>query len=269
MTNELQQFKFSDTEIRVVRGEDGEPRFVAKDIVEGIGATWTGAGACISHIPDEWKGVLSVHTPKCSQNMVCLTEQGVYFYLARSDKPKALPFQKWLAGEVLPSIRKHGTYMTPEVIEKTLTNPDFIIKLATELKQEQEKRKALETQAAIDRPKTIFADAVAESKTSILIGDLAKLIKQNGFDIGQKRLFEWLRSKGWLIKSGSSKNIPTQRAMEHGLFEVKERTINAPDGHIIISKTTKVTGKGQVYFVNKFLGDTTLPLVEPPLELEA
>lgn len=267
MTNELQQFKFSDTEIRVVRGEDGEPRFVAKDIVEGIGATWT--GHALDLIPTEWKGMVSVTTPGGTQQFQGLTEQGVYFYLARSDKPKALPFQKWLAGEVLPSIRKHGTYMTPEVIEKTLTNPDFIIKLATELKQEQEKRRVLEAQAALDRPKTIFADAVAESKTSILIGDLAKLIKQNGFDIGQKRLFEWLRSKGWLIKSGSSKNIPTQRAMEQGLFEVKERTINAPDGHIIISKTTKVTGKGQVYFINKFLGDTTLPLVEPPLKLEA
>ncbi len=178
----------------------------------------------------------------------------VYRLGFKANNETAQRFQAKLADEVLPALRKHGAYMTPETIERTLTNPDFIIRLATELKQEQEKRKALEAQAAIDRPKTIFADAVTESKTSILIGDLAKLIKQNGVDIGQKRLFAWLRENGWLMKSGSSKNMPTQKAMEQKLFEIKERTINAPDGHIIISKTPKVTGKGQLFFINSFLG---------------
>lgn len=182
-----------------------------------------------------------------------LPENMVYRLGFKANNETAQRFQAKLADEVLPALRKHGAYMTPETIERTLTNPDFIIRLATELKQEQEKRKALEAQAAIDRPKTIFADAVTESKTSILIGDLAKLIKQNGVDIGQKRLFAWLRENGWLMKSGSSKNMPTQKAMEQKLFEIKERTINAPDGHII-SKTPKVTGKGQLFFINSFLG---------------
>lgn len=183
-----------------------------------------------------------------------LPENMVYRLGFKANNETAQKFQVKLADEVLPTLRRHGAYMTPEVIEKTLTNPDFIIRLATELKQEQEQRQALEAQAALDRPKTIFADAVTESKTSILIGDLAKLIKQNGVDIGQKRLFAWLRENGWLMKSGSSKNMPTQKAMEQKLFEIKERTINAPDGHIIISKTPKVTGKGQLFFINFFLG---------------
>lgn len=183
-----------------------------------------------------------------------LPENMVYRLGFKANNETAQRFQAKLADEVLPALRKHGAYMTPETIERTLTNPDFIIRLATELKQEQEKRKALEAQAALDRPKTIFADAVSESKTSILVGDLAKLIKQNGVKIGQKRLFAWLRENGWLMKSGSSKNMPTQKAMEQKLFEIKERTIAAPDGHIIISKTPKVTGKGQMFFINSFLG---------------
>ncbi|BDF78352.1 phage regulatory protein/antirepressor Ant [Pyramidobacter piscolens] len=139
-----------------------------------------------------------------------------------------------------------------------LTKPDNLLLIVQNWKKDRDAMLALQAQAAIDRPKTIFADAVTESKTSILIGDLAKLIKQNGVDIGQKRLFAWLRENGWLMKSGSSKNMPTQKAMEQKLFEIKERTINAPDGHIIISKTPKVTGKGQLFFINSFLG-TNLP----------
>ncbi|EEX48651.1 Rha family transcriptional regulator [Jonquetella anthropi] len=139
-------------------------------------------------------------------------------------------------------------------LEKALTNPDVMLQIVNNWKQERAQRLALEAQAVIDRPKTIFADAVSESKTSILVGDLAKLIKQNGMKIGQKRLFAWLRENGWLMKSGSSKNMPTQKAMEQKLFEIKERTIAAPDGHIIISKTPKVTGKGQMFFINSFLG---------------
>ena len=266
MTNELQVFEFKGHDVRTIM-RDGYPWWVAKDVCDVL--ELGNITEALRNLDEDERCSELVNTPGGKQKMSIVSEPGLYSSILRSRKPEAKEFKRWITHEVLPSVRKHGAYMTPETLEKTLTNPDFIIKLATELKQEQEKRKALETQAAIDRPKTIFADAVAESKTSILIGDLAKLIKQNGFDIGQKRLFEWLRSKGWLIKSGSSKNIPTQRAMEQGLFEVKERTINAPDGHIIISKTTKVTGKGQVYFINKFLGDTTLPLVEPPLKLEA
>lgn len=184
-----------------------------------------------------------------------LTESGVYKLVFKSHKENAERFQDWVCGEVLPSIRKHGAYMTENTLEQAIADPDFLIKLATELKNEKEKRKELETKVNEDKPKVLFADAVETAQTSILVGDLAKLIKQNGINIGQKRLFSYLRENGYLIKNGSSKNMPTQKSMEMNLFEVKERTINNPDGTVRITKTTKVTGKGQTYFINKFLGD--------------
>jgi phage antirepressor YoqD-like protein len=168
---------------------------------------------------------------------------------------KLRKFKRWVTSEVLPSIRKRGAYMTNEIIHKALAEPDFLIQLATELKEEREKSRQLETKIEQDKPLIIFAGAVQTAQTSILIGDLAKILKQNGVNIGQKRLFEWLRQNGYLIKSGNSRNMPTQKAMELKLFEVKESTINNPDGSIRITKTTKVTGKGQTYFINKFLGD--------------
>jgi anti-repressor protein len=143
--------------------------------------------------------------------------------------------------------------MTPETIEKAIYNPDFIINLATKLKDEQAKTAALTADNETMKPKALFADAVATSHTSILIGDLAKLIRQNGVDIGQNRLFGWLRDNGYLIGSGDRRNMPTQRAMDLELLEVKERTFQNPDGSVRITKTTKVTGKGQQYFINKFL----------------
>ena len=169
----------------------------------------------------------------------------------RIDKLKR--FKHWVTSEVLPSICKHGAYMTDTTLEQALTNPDFLIQLAIKLKEEQEARKKLEEQAERDKPKVIFADAVASSGTSILIGDLAKLLRQNGINTGQKRLFSQLREQGYLIKSGSSKNIPTQRSMEMGLFEIKEGSYVDGNGCNITTKTTKVTGKGQQYFINKFL----------------
>ena len=145
--------------------------------------------------------------------------------------------------------------MTPETIEAAILNPDTIIKIATELKLEQEKRRSLEKKAEADRPKVLFADAVSTAHTSILVGELAKLLKQNGVDIGQNRLFRWMRDKGYLIRrQGTDFNMPTQRAMELGLFEIKETAITHADGHTSVNKTPKVTGKGQQYFVEKFLG---------------
>ena len=146
--------------------------------------------------------------------------------------------------------------MTADTLEKALSSPDFLIQLATKLKDEQERNQALKAENDRMKPKEIFADAVAASRTSILIGDLAKLIKQNGVDIGQKRMFAWLRENGYLIKrNGSDWNMPTQKSMEMGLFEVKESTVNNPDGSVRINRTTKVTGKGQQYFINKFLNE--------------
>lgn len=155
-----------------------------------------------------------------------------------------------------PSIRKHGAYMTGETLEQALTSPDFLIQLATKLKEEKEKNKELEQSVKRMRPKEIFADAVSVANTSILIGELAKIMKQNGVDIGQNRLFDKLRCLGYLIsRKGIDYNMPTQRGMELGLFEIKERTINNPDGSVRITKTTLVNGKGQQYFINKFISN--------------
>ena len=252
MRDSLQVFEFGQRKVRIIL-VDGEPEFAAKDVVEVLGAVWNGEQA-IAHVPDEWKGVRFFLTPGGKQELATLKEQGVYFYLSRSNKPAALPFQKKIAGEIIPSIRKHGFYMTPEKMREFLFNPDTIIHVAQALKTEQEKVKELSARVEADYPKVLFADSVSASHTSILIGELAKLLRQNGVEVGQNRLFEKLREEGYLMKEGSSRNMPTQKSMELELFEVKETTINRTDGGIDIKKTPKVTGHGQVYFVNKFCG---------------
>lgn len=249
----LKVFEFEEKQVRIVMVDD-EPWLVAKDVAEVIGAVWEGAKS-IGAVPEEWKGVLPVYTPGGMQQTQCLTEQGLYFFLARSDKPAALPFQKKVAGEILPSIRKHGAYMTPETIEKALTSPDFIIRLATALKEEQEKARSLSATIDANQPLVLFAQSVQTSADSILIGELATLLRQNGIDIGQNRLFVWMRENGYLLKLGSWKNMPTQKAMDAGLFEVKIGTRINPDGETREIKTPKVTGRGQIYFVNLFLGE--------------
>lgn len=177
-----------------------------------------------------------------------ITESGLYTVILRSDKPNAKKFRKWVTSEVLPSIRKNGGYIAGQ---ETMSDDEL---MARALQVAQNKILERDRQIETMKPKAIFADAVAASHTSILIGDLAKLISQNGVNIGQKRLFKWLRDNGYLIKrNGSDWNMPTQRSMEMKLFEVKESTINNPDGSIRINRTPKVTGKGQQYFVNKFL----------------
>jgi prophage antirepressor-like protein len=184
-----------------------------------------------------------------------ISEGNVYRLIARSKMPQAEKFEKWVFDEILPSIRRHGAYMTDDILAKTIENPDFLINLLTEMKEEKQRRIVAEEKIKADRSKVLFAESVEVSKGSILVGDLAKLIKQNGYEIGQKRLFEWLRANGYLMKSGNSYNMPTQYAMELGLFEVKEHVINNPDGSVRVTRTPKVTGKGQRYFINKFLGD--------------
>lgn len=183
--------------------------------------------------------------------------ENIFYRLAMKAKnDTAEKFQAKVADEIIPSIRKHGAYMTEDTLEKALTSPDFLIQLATRLKEEQERNKKLIADNERMKPKEIFADAVSVSDTAILIGELAKILKQNGVEIGQNRLFEWLRSKGYLIsRKGIDYNMPTQKSMELELFEIKERTINNPDGSVRITKTVLVTGKGQQYFINKFLGE--------------
>lgn len=182
--------------------------------------------------------------------------ENIFYRLAMKAKNAvAEAFQAKIADEVIPSIRRHGAYMTPDTLDRMITSPEFGIKLLTALKDEQEKRKVLEAKTEADRPKVLFADSVTASKNSILIGELAKLLKQNGVQTGQNRLFETLREKGFLIRrQGTDYNMPTQKSMELGLFEIKETVINHSDGHTSVNKTPKVTGKGQQYFVNLFLG---------------
>lgn len=247
---------FENSEFGTVRVVDvnGEPWFVAKDVLRALDyADDYNPSRAMQAIPGEWKGVHRMHTPGGEQEMLIISEQGLYFFLARSDKPAALPFQRWLAGEVLPAIRKHGGYLTPAKLEEALTDPDTIIRLATNLKAEREKRQALEAQAAADRPKVVFAESIEVAKTSILVGEMAKLIKQaTGCDMGQNRFFEWLRANGYLHKGGSARNMPTQRCIDAGWMEIKEGTRIGSSGECHITRTPKVTGKGQIYFVNLF-----------------
>ena len=181
--------------------------------------------------------------------------ENIFYRLAMKAKNEvAEKFQATVADKILPAIRKHGAYMTPATIENIIANPDFGIELLMNLKSEREKRIAAEKTIEEQKPKVLFSEAVETSHTSILVGDLAKLLKQNGVEIGANRLFEWLRNNGYLIKGErADKNMPTQKSMEMNLFEVKERTINNPDGSVRITRTPKVTGKGQIYFVDKLI----------------
>ena len=182
-----------------------------------------------------------------------INESNLYKLVFQSRKPQAEKFSDWVTSEVLPTIRKHGAYMSSEVIEKTLSDPDYLIRLATNLKEEKAKRALAEAQIEKDKPKVLFADSCEVAENSILIGEFAKRLKQNGYDIGQNKLFEWLRQHDYLCKSGERKNLPTQYAMELGLFEIKTRVLSNPNGSVRTTSTTKITGRGQIYFTNKFL----------------
>ena len=222
---------------------NGDPWFVGKDVAAALGFT-NPRDAISTHVFDEDKGVESIDTLGGKQKMTVINESGLYALVFGSRLKSAQRFKHWVTSEVLPAIRKTGSYQAPQGKE--------LLALAV-----LEAQKTIEEQSkAIERmkPKVIFANAVETSHTAILIGDLAKLLKQNGVETGQKRLFDWMREKGYLIKrKGSDWNMPTQKAMNMKLFEVKESTVNNPDGSVRINRTTKVTGRGQTYFVNKFL----------------
>ncbi len=261
--NDLKIFENKEFgEIRTVV-KDGEPWFVGKDVCESFGDT--NYRRSLSSVDDDDKRISQIETPGGKQNMIVINESGLYSLLFQMQPQKAKGvsqndslvderieklhrFKRWVTSEVLPSIRKNGGYIAGQEI----MSDDELMARALQVAQNKilERDKQIETM----KPKAIFADAVAASHTSILIGDLAKLISQNGVSIGQKRLFKWLRDNGYLIKrEGSDRNMPTQRSMEMKLFEVKESTISNPDGSVRITRTPKVTGKGQQYFVNKFL----------------
>ena len=242
--NGLQIFESREFgQIRTVT-KDNEPMFCLMDICKALAIK--NATDVVKRLEDDEVTRFNLGSRNGETNFV--TESGLYAVILRSDKPNAKKFRKWVTSEVLPSIRKSGGYIAGQ---EQMSDSELMAKaLLVAQKQIEERNKQIE----VMKPKAIFADAVATSKTSILVGDLAKLICQNGYQIGQKRLFEWLRQNGYLIKSGNSYNMPMQRYVEQGLFEVKESNVQNPDGSVRITRTTKVTGKGQVYFVNKFLG---------------
>jgi len=232
---------------------DGAPWFVGKDVAVALGYI-NSRKALTDHVDAEDKGVTKRDTPGGAQEMTVINESGLYALVLSSKLPGARQFKRWVTSEVLPAIRRHGMYADAPTVEKMLDDPDTMIRTLQALKEEREKRRALEQQAQADKPKVLFADAVSASHSSILVGELAKLLRQNGVDIGQNRLFAWLRDNGYLIRrTGTDYNMPTQRAMDLDLFSIKETAITRSDGSITISKTVKVTGKGQQYFVEKFL----------------
>ena len=246
----LQIFKNEEFgEIRTVT-VNSEPWFVGKDIAEVLG--YAEPRSAVSKKVEECdRGVAEMETPK--QNMTIINESGLYALIFGSKLESAKRFKHWVTSEILPTIRKTGGYVSNDdmFINTYLPFADDQTKLL--FKSTLETVKKLNKKIEEDKPKVLFANVVETAQNSILIGDLAKLIKQNGVNIGQKRLFDWMRENGYLIKNGTSKNMPTQKAMDLKLFEIKERTVNNPDGSVRITKTTKVTGKGQSYFINKFL----------------
>lgn len=248
-----QIFHFGQHEVRTILIND-EPYFVGKEIAELLGYT-NSRKALNDHVDPEDKIILTSRIVTLenmpNRGLTGINESGLYSLAIKSGLPSAKKFQRWITKEVLPQIRKHGAYLTDQKAYDITTNPDSLANLLLQA-GEQLKQKEIVIQEL--KPKALFADAVDASKTSILIGDLAKLIKQNGYNIGQNRLFQWLRGSGYLVaRKGESYNMPTQRSLDLGVIEIKERTHNNPDGSIRISRTPKITGKGQIYFVNKFL----------------
>jgi len=229
----------------------GVPWFVAKDVCEVLDISKH--RDAITRLDEDERGSLLVDTLGGKQEMAAINEYGLYSLILSSRKPEAKQFKRWITHDVIPSIRKHGAYMTPQTIEQAITSPDFLIQLANKIKDEQTKNKLLEEKIEQDKPKVHFAESVEISKDSILISDLAKLLKQKGVDIGEHRLYRFMREEGYLIKSGSEYNKPTQRSMDLGIFEIKTGYRSGTGGVTKLTYTSKVTGKGQIYFINKFL----------------
>lgn len=267
-------FDYGEAQVRTMV-KDNEVWFVAKDVcevleIQNVSEAVIGKyrkGEIGNKIfsggldEDERSFIDNVYTLGGEQRMLCVNEYGLYSLIFKSRKPEAKQFKRWITHEVIPSIRSHGAYMTPQTIEKTLNDPDFIIGLASKLKQaNEEKQKAIQEKEIFEnklieqRPKVVFAEAVEVSANSILVKDLATLLKQKGVDIGQNRLFEWLRDNDYLCKKqGGMYNKPTQRSLNMKLFELKPYVRSGSDGEMKTEFTSKVTGKGQIYFINKFL----------------
>lgn len=246
--NEVQLFNFENHEVRSLL-LNNEPWFVGKDVADVLGYS-NSRKAMADHVDDEDKEVLTSRNVTLenipNRGITVVNESGLYSLILSSKLPSAKKFKRWVTSEVLPSLRKTGQYQVKELSGSEL--------MAKALIEAQNVLAAKDKQIEEMKPKALFADAVATSHTSILVGELAKILKQNGIEMGQKRLFAWLREKGYLIKrQGTDYNMPTQKAMDLGLFEIKEGSYVNGSGVNITTKTPKVTGKGQQYFINKFL----------------
>lgn len=250
--NELKTFeneRFGNVRVTMI---DNEPWFVATDVCKALDVK--NNRDALTRIDDDEKGVALTDTLGGAQEVTVVNESGLYSLILGSRKPEAKVFKRWVTHDVIPAIRKHGVYMTPDALEKALLSPDYLLKVVTALKNETDKRKALEQQVEQDKPKVILADAITESDDSVLVKTLATILKQNGYDIGQNRLFEQLRNEGFLVsRAGNSRNLPTQKSMDMGLFEVRESVIYSGRDTKVV-QTPYVTGKGQIYFVNKYCG---------------
>lgn len=244
-------------QIRTIQ-QNGEPWFVGKDVADILGYS-NSSKAIPQHVDEEDRQKQNLPTAQNGKLVAAswlINESGLYSLILSSKMPKAKEFKRWVTSEVIPAIRKTGGYIAGS---EKMTDAEIMAKAVlvaqSTIRQRDQRIKELESDVAAAKPKVLFADAVSASDSTILIGDLAKILKQNGHPIGQKRLFNWMREQGYLIKrAGADYNSPTQRAMEMGLFKIKETAISHSDGHVSVSKTTKVTGKGQQYFINKFCG---------------
>lgn len=254
---EVQTSNFEGEKIRFI-AED-EPTVVAADLAKILGIR--DAANLARTLDDDEKGTREVSTPSGVQKMTVVTESGMYSAILKREaayvkdpeaRAKVKRFQRWVTHEVLPSIRRHGAYATDATIDRIIDDPDFGIRLLETLKTERDARRKAEQTIEEQRPKVLFADAVAASDGTCLVGELAKMLRQNGVQVGQNRLFARLREDGWLGKSGGNRNVPTQKAMERGLFRIKETAVTHSDGHVTISRTAKVTGVGQRFFIDLY-----------------
>ena len=249
--NEIQTFTSDQFgQVRAIRGENDEPWFVAKDVCAALGLG--NSRQALARLDDDEKGVISTDTPGGEQQMQAVNEAGLYVLVLSSRKPEARAFKRWVTHEVLPALRRDGGYMVArdETPEQTMARA---VLLAQQTIDRQKSRIAgLEAENEEMRPKALFADAVAASDGTCLIGEFAKMLRQNGVGVGQNRLFAMLREDGYLGKAGQNRNVPTQRSMELGLFRIKETAITHSDGHVTINRTPKLTGKGQRYFLERY-----------------
>ena len=246
--NQLQVFndnRFGQLEAIII---DEKPWFSATRTAEMLGYS-NPQKAVRDHCSEKGCTIRSVLTNGGEQQVKLINEGNVFRLISKSKLPAAVEFETWVFDEVLPTIRKHGMYATDQL----LNNPDLLIAAGQKIKEEQEARRRLEAKIEQDKPLVLFAESIQTSDNSILIGNFAKILKQNGVEIGQNRLFEWLRNNGYLGKSGASRNVPTQRSMDMKLFEITERTVHHPGHDPKVTITTKLTGKGQIYFLNKFM----------------